>query len=77
MATFTERDVLECACLHMQVTEWVGCPHSPHHIDLADAVVRLLGSTDPVTIKAVRAGCAGRRLSPGAPSAYHGPHRGP
>jgi hypothetical protein len=77
MATFTEADVLECACLHKQVVEWVGCPHAPSHIDLGDAVVRLLGSTDPITIRAVQAACAGRRLSSGAPRAYHGPHRGP
>jgi hypothetical protein len=69
MATFTEADVLECSCLHRQVVEWVRCPHSPHHMDLADAVVRLLGSTDPVTIRAVRAACGGRRLSAGAPPA--------
>ena len=57
MATFTEHDVLECACLH----KWVGCPHSPSHIDLSDAVLRLLGSTDPTLQWAVRGACAGRR----------------
>ena len=77
MATFTEWDVLECACIHRQITERVGCSHTPRHIDLADAVVQLLGSTDPVTIKAVRSACARRRLAAGAHPAYHGPHRGP
>jgi hypothetical protein len=62
MATFTEWDILECACLHKQVVEWVACPHTPHHIDLGDAMVRFLGTTDPITIRAVRAACAGRRL---------------
>ena len=62
MATFTEADVLECMCLHQQITERVGCRHSPRHIDLGDAVVRLLGSIDPVTIRAVRAACARRCL---------------
>ena len=54
MATFTEWDVLEFACLNKQVVEWVACPHSPRHSDLADEVVLLLGTTDPVTIRAVR-----------------------
>jgi hypothetical protein len=77
MAAFTEWDVLECACLHFQIVEWAACPHSPRHLDLGDAVVRLLRSTDPITIKAVRSACAGRRLSTGALRAYHGPHWGP
>lgn len=72
MGTFTERDVLECACLHKQVVEWVACPHSPRHSDLADEVVRLLGTIDPVTIRAVRSACAGRRLSGVSHHAYHG-----
>ena len=71
MATFTERDVLECACLHFQVVEWAACPHVPRHVDLADAVVKLLGSTDPITIRAVRAACAGRALGPGRPPTRH------
>jgi hypothetical protein len=62
VATFTEWDVLECACLDKQVVEWVACAHSPRHIDLADAMVRFLKTTDPVTIRAVRSACAGRRL---------------
>jgi len=70
MATFTEADVLECACLHKQVVEWVACSHSPHHIDLADAMVRFLKTSDPVTIRAVRAACAGRRLPSGAHPTY-------
>ena len=71
MATFTEWDVLECACLHKQVVEWVACGHNPRHIDLADAMVRFLRTTDPVTIRAVRSACAGRRLSDGAQLTYY------
>ena len=61
MATFTEHDVQECACLHKQITEWLECSHSPSHIDLCDAVLRLLGSTDPIAPRTVRSACVGRR----------------
>ena len=78
MAKFTEWDVLECACLHKQVVEWAQCPHSPGHTDLADAVIHALQTTDPVTIRAVRSACAGRRiLSSVSPYAYHGARPGP
>ena len=72
MAALSEWDVLECACLHQQVVERVVCSHLPRHMDLADAVLRFLGSTDPVTTKAVRAACAGRHLPGGAGPAYRG-----
>lgn len=70
MITVSEADVLECVCLHKQITEWVGCPHSPRKHDLGEAVIRLLGTTDPITQLAVRAACARRCLSPGRLAAY-------
>jgi hypothetical protein len=63
MANVSEQDVLECACLHKQITERVGCPHSPSHLDLGDAVVRLLGTADPATQRAVQAACSRGRLA--------------
>ena len=72
MPTISDAEILDCVCLHKQVVEWVACPHLPRHADLGDAVVRLLGSTDPVTIRAVRAACAGGRLSGGKLGGYHG-----
>lgn len=72
MAKFTEADVDECVCFHKQVTEWTRCLHFPHH-DLGDAIIRGLGTKDPVTQRAVRAACARRGLSQGSHGGYHGP----
>jgi hypothetical protein len=47
----------------------VGCLHRPRHLDLADAVLRFLGSSDPVTIKAVRSACGRRNRAPNSRSA--------
>ena len=59
-----DRDVDECACLHKQITERVACPHSPPHLDLGDAVVRLLGCKDPRDQRVIRAAAArGRSAS--------------
>ncbi len=54
MVTFNEA-VEELTCLHKQVTERVGCPHSPRHIDLADAIIQGLATKDPITQRAIRA----------------------
>ena len=59
MASYSEFDVLECACLHKQITERIACIHLPRHLALGEAVIRLLGSTDLVTKRAVLAACAG------------------
>ena len=58
MPGYCDRDVEECACLHKQITERVGCVHSPPHVDLGEAVVRLLGCKDPKDQRAIRAAAA-------------------
>ncbi len=44
----------DCACLHRQITEWVMCPHSHKHLDLTEAVIHMVGSSDPASIEAIR-----------------------
>ena len=66
-------DVEELVCLHKQVTERVGCLHSPRHVELAEAIIRGLGTKDPVTQRAIRSATRPRRLSPYSSRRYHGP----
>lgn len=54
MSTCRRRDVEEAACLHMQITERAACPHRPRHLDLGEAMVRLSGTRDPQTARAIR-----------------------
>lgn len=62
----------ELACLHKQVTERVPCTHFPRHEDCGDALIRGLGTTDPITQKAIRAATRPRSLPRGWRQGYHG-----
>lgn len=55
-----ERIIEEWVCLHKQITERVGCPHTPRH-DLAEAVIHGLGTRDSVTQRAIRAAAQRRQ----------------
>lgn len=70
MLGFTEQAVEECSCFHRQLTERTGCGHALHH-DLAEAIIRGLGTQDPITQRAIRAAVR-RRLAGGRPHGYHG-----
>lgn len=68
-----KREVEELVCLHKQVTERTACLHCPRHVDLADALIRGIGTKDPVTQRAIRSATQRRRLPPHSFGRYHAP----
>lgn len=56
---------MELACLHKQITERSDCVHSPRHIALSEALIQGIGTTDPVTQRAIRSATLRRRPSRG------------